>query len=79
MKDAGGGGGILGDYNNIILTTVTNSDYYSVISRLSATDFSFYKNGVFQASNTNNNTITATTLPIYIGASNFGGTPARYS
>jgi hypothetical protein len=79
MKDVGGGGGILGDFNNIILTTVTNSDYYSVVSRLSATDFSFYKNGVFQASNTTNNTITATTLSIYIGASNFGGTPARYS
>jgi hypothetical protein len=79
LKDGSLGGASIGDYNKGCSGTTTNSDYFSIASRTSATSIKLYKNNTILASSTSSNSLTACALNIYLGCVNFGGTADRFS
>lgn len=79
ISDLNLGGGTLGDYNIFSSFSTTNSDYFGIMSRVNSTSLKSYKNGVLQDTKTATNTLTSSSLNIYIGATNFGGSASRYS
>jgi hypothetical protein len=73
LKDAGSGGGYLGDYGIGVSSSTANSDYFNITSRTTSTSLKFYKNGTLLSTNTNTNTLTSCANSFYLGCRNLDG------